>query len=89
MKTISVRDLQKRVRETVEISQKEKVVITRHGRPAAIVVGVEGSDWEDVFYRTSPEFWKMIQERRKEKPISLAEMRKRLGLLRSRRKARR
>ena len=89
MKTISVRDLQKKVRETVEISQKEKVVITRHGRPAAIVVGVEGQDWEDVFYRTSPAFWKMIEKRRKEKTIPLAEMRRRLGLPKSGKKRKR
>jgi prevent-host-death family protein len=69
MKTISVRDLQQKIRQTVQAAQKDKVVITRHGQPAAIVIGVEGYDWEDVFWATSPSFWKMIQQRRKEKGI--------------------
>ncbi len=86
MKTINVRDLQKKIREVVETSQKERVVVTRHGQPMAIVVGVEGSDWEDIVYQTSPAFWKMIEERRKEKTVPLAEVRKRLGLPESRRK---
>ncbi len=79
MKTINVRDLQKRIRQCVDLSQREHVVVTRHGRPAAIVIGVEGKDWEDVLLQTSASFWKMIQDRRTEKTISLAEMRRRLG----------
>lgn len=78
MKTISVRDLQKRIRECVDVAQKEHVVVTRRGEPAAIVIGVEGYDWEDIVYRTSPAFWKMIEERRKQKTIPLVEARERL-----------
>lgn len=78
MKTISVRDLQKKVRQTVDVAQKEPVVVTRHGRPAVLVTGVEGYDWEDLVYQTSPEFWKMIGRRRRGKTIPLEEMRRRL-----------
>lgn len=78
MKTISVRNLQRRTSECVDIAQKESIVVTRHGRPAAIVVGVHGHDWEDVFYQTNPVFWKMIEERRKGKTITMDEMRRRL-----------
>ena len=46
MKTISVRDLQKRIRSVMETAQKDQVVITRNGEPIAVVVGVEGADWE-------------------------------------------
>jgi len=78
LKTISVRDLQKGIRECVEMAQSERVVITRHGRPAALMIGIEGLDWEDVALQTSASFWKLIARRRKEQTISLAEMRKRL-----------
>ncbi len=78
MKTINVRDLQKNVRKCVVASQNDRVVITRHGKPAAVMVGVEGRDWEDVLYQTSASFWKMIQRRRKEKTIPLRKMRERL-----------
>lgn len=79
MKTISVRDLQKKVRECVEAAQKDRVVITRRGKPAAVLVGVEGADWETVVLETNADFWRLIAKRRKERTISLAEMRRRLS----------
>ncbi len=79
MKTVSVRDLQKRIRECMEAAQDDRVVITRRGRPAAILIGVDGLDWEQLVLGTDAEFWKMIGRRRKGKTISMAEMRRRLG----------
>jgi antitoxin (DNA-binding transcriptional repressor) of toxin-antitoxin stability system len=78
MKTIGVRELQKRIRECVEASQAEIVVITRNGKPASIVIGVEGSDWEDLVIQSNPAFWSTIRERRKEKSIPADEMRSRV-----------
>ena len=74
MKTISVRDLQKRVKKSVEESQKDRVVITKLGKPAAVLVGVEGEDWEDVVLQTDPSFWKLIRSRRKQETVSLEEL---------------
>lgn len=48
VKMIAVRDLQQRLRETIEAAQREPVVITRHGRPVAIMEGVEGKSWPEV-----------------------------------------
>ncbi len=79
MKTIPVRDLQKKVKECVDQAQLDRVVITRHGKPAAVLVGVEGQDWEDVVLQTDPAFWKLIRARRKQPTISLDELKKRLG----------
>ena len=78
MKTISVRDLQKRIRSVMETAQNDQVVITRNGQPVAVVVGVEGADWETVAVETSRRFWKEIAQRRDQETISLAEIRKRL-----------
>ena len=78
MKTISVRDLQKKIRESVGEAQKDRVVATRNGKPAAILIGVEGQDWEIVVLQTSAPFWKLIEKHRKEKTIPLREMRKRV-----------
>jgi len=78
MITIGVRDLQKRIKECVEASQNEGVVITRNGKPASLVIGVEGVDWEELVLQSDPTFWKMIHERRKEKSISQKEMRHRV-----------
>ena len=60
MKTISVRELQKCIKECVDHSQKACVVVTRHGRPSAMIIGVEGKDWEQLVKHTAPELAKHI-----------------------------
>jgi prevent-host-death family protein len=78
MKTVTARDLQKKVKECVDWSQEDRIVITRHGKPAAVMIGVEGKDWEDLVLQTSSSFWKLIKERREQPTISVAELRARL-----------
>ena len=78
MKTVNARDLQKKIKECVDMSQRDRVVITRRGKPAAVMVGVEGKDWEDVVLQTSSTFWKFIEERRKQSTMSMKELRTRL-----------
>jgi hypothetical protein len=46
-------------------AQRDRVLITRRGRPAALVIGVEGQDIEQVILGNDVDFWKMIQEPRK------------------------
>ena len=79
MKTVPVRDLQKRVKACIDEAQDDRVVITRRGKPAALLVGVEGKDWETVILETDPTFWKLIQQRRKEPIISFKELKARLN----------
>jgi prevent-host-death family protein len=64
MKTIGVRELQKQLKDFVDMAQTAHVVITRHGKPAAVCIGVEGYDWEDLLWMTDTAFWQMIGERR-------------------------
>ena len=78
MKTVNARDLQKRIKKCVDMSQRDRVVITRRGKPAAVLVGVEGKDWGEVVLQTSSTFWKLIEERRKEPTLSMKELRSRL-----------
>lgn len=60
MKTVPVRELQKTIKECVDHAQKACVVVTRHGRPAAVLIGVEGKDWEHLVTHTAPELAKHI-----------------------------
>jgi prevent-host-death family protein len=78
MKAVNARDLQKKIKECVDMSQQEQVVITRRGKPAAVMVGVEGKEWEEVVLQTSATFWKLIEERRKQPTMSMKELRTRL-----------
>ena len=78
MKTISVRDLQKNIKDVVDSAQRDRVVVTRHGAPAVVLLGVEGKDWETVILETSPAFWDLIETRRKEPTLSADEIERRL-----------
>lgn len=78
MKTVSVREMQKKIKECIDVSQKDRVVVTRHGQPVAMIIGVEGTDWENVVLETDPTFWKMIHARRKQPTISLERLKARL-----------
>lgn len=78
MKTVTVRDLQKKVKECVDDAQADRVIITRRGKPAAVLLGVEGQDWDAVVLETDPSFWRMVRARRKQPTISLARLKMRL-----------
>ena len=82
MKTITVRDLQKKVKECVDEAQRDRVIVTRHGKPAAVLVGVQGEDWDAVVLQTDPKFWRLIRSRRRQPTISLGQLKKRLGIRR-------
>ena len=64
--------------------------MTRHGRPAAIIIGVAGETIEDLMTRSDRELWEVIEARRKAaKTITAEEMRRRLGVSRKPRAKRR
>jgi PHD/YefM family antitoxin component YafN of YafNO toxin-antitoxin module len=60
-------------------SQRERVVITREGKPVALIVGVEGLDKEQLELGTSDKFWKLIRERRSQGTMSRAELEQRVS----------
>ena len=76
MRTVTVRDLQKRVKECVDEVQEDRAVVTRRGKPAAVLVGVEGQDWDSVVLQTDPAFWRMIRQRRRQPTVSLTELKR-------------
>ena len=78
MKTISVRDLQKGVKQVVDSAQTDRVVVTRWGEPAVVLLGVEGKDWETVVLEISPAFWDLIAARRREPTLSAEELERQL-----------
>ena len=74
MKTISMRELQKQLKGCLDAAQTDQIVITRHGKPAAVCIGVEGHDWETVLRATDTAFWHMIAERRQQLTLSRDEL---------------
>jgi len=61
----------------IKNAQQERVVITRNGKPVALIVGVEGMDKGQLQLGSSDKFWKLIEKRRKDKIISRAELEQR------------
>ncbi len=59
-------------------AQHERVIITRNGKPVALVVGVEGMDEEQLQLSSNDKFWRLITERRKQKTTSRSELEQRI-----------
>jgi prevent-host-death family protein len=78
MKVVSAKDtnLTKRLRD----ANCDQVVLTRNGKPVAVLVGVEGLDLEQIALGYSDEFWTLIRKRRRQKTISRKELESRLGV---------
>jgi prevent-host-death family protein len=76
---VALREAKQQLSGCVVSAQRERVLITKQGRPAALMIGVEGHDLEDVLLMQNPKFWKMIQARRDQPTVSLEEARKLLG----------
>ena len=81
MKVLGVREAKQTLSECIDQAQKERVLITKHGKPAAVVIGVAGKDLEDVLLQMDPAFWRMIESRRRHSStLSLEAVRNRYGL---------
>lgn len=75
---MALRNVKEHLSKCVAQAQRDKILITKHGDPAAILWGVEGKDLEDLFYMLSANFWKMIQKRRTAPPIPWKKAKKQL-----------
>ena len=58
----------------IEDAQRERVVLTRNGKPVALLIGIEGMDEEQLQRASSDRFWTLIAERRAQKTISRTEL---------------
>ena len=67
------------LKSCVSQAQRARLVITRKGRPVALLVGVAGLDSEQVELGSSRRFWSLIARRRKQNTITRAELDQKLG----------
>jgi prevent-host-death family protein len=76
MKVVPLAKAKNELSTYVEQAQASPVLVTRHGKPAALLIGVEGEALEDLITQADPEFWAMIESRRREsRPAPAAEVR--------------
>jgi prevent-host-death family protein len=76
MKVVTVQDA--KMDQCIKDARRDHLVITRNGRPVAMVVPLKGMDLEQVELGLSDKFWRLIRSRRAQKTISRAELERRL-----------
>lgn len=70
MRLIDLKEAKTHLSQFVDEAQRDRILITRRGKPAALVIGVEGQNMEQVLMGNDVEFWRMLEERRK-RPATL------------------
>ncbi|MCI0334599.1 MAG: type II toxin-antitoxin system Phd/YefM family antitoxin [Planctomycetes bacterium] len=65
MKTVSLTDMKDDLSRYLRLAEKEEIVITRHGKPAGVLVGFASEDeWFDYRLENDPRFLKRIARAR-------------------------
>jgi prevent-host-death family protein len=65
--------------DCIKEAQRERVVLTRNGKPVALLLSVEGLDLEQIELGHADAFWTLLRERRRQKAMSRTELEKRLA----------
>ena len=65
MKRIALADARKGLSRYLRLAEKEEIIITRHGKPAGILIGFQSEDdWFDYKLEHDPRFLKRIEAAR-------------------------
>jgi prevent-host-death family protein len=66
MKKVALSEVKDDLSRYLRLAEKEKVVITRHGKPAGVLIGFETEDdWFDYRLENDPRFLNRIENARK------------------------
>ena len=65
MKKVALSEVKDGLSRYLHVAEKEEVVITRHGKPAGVLIGFESEDdWFDYRLENDPRFLSRIQQAR-------------------------
>ena len=65
MKKVALSEVKDALSKYLHIAEKEEVVITRHGKPAGILIGFKSEDdWFDYRLENDPRFLRRIENAR-------------------------
>lgn len=65
MKKIALSEVKDDLSKYLRLAEKEEIVITRHGKPAGILIGFESEDdWFDYRLENDPRFLQRIETAR-------------------------
>jgi prevent-host-death family protein len=62
MKRVSLSEVKDDLSRYLRVAEKQQVVITRHGKPAGVLIGFQSEDdWFDYRLQSDPRFLRRIQ----------------------------
>ena len=65
MKKIALSEVKNDLSKYLRLAEKEEIVITRHGKPAGILIGFESEDdWFDCRLENDPRFLQRVETAR-------------------------
>jgi len=65
MKKIALSEVKDDLSRYLHVAEKEEIIITRHGKPAGVLIGFESEeDWFDYRLENDPRFLNRIQQAR-------------------------
>jgi len=65
MKKVALSEMKDDLSRYLRLAEKEEIVITRHGKPAGVLIGFESEDeWFDYRLENDPRFLKRIESAR-------------------------
>ena len=65
MRKVALSEVKNDLSRFLRMAEKEEVVITRHGKPAGLLIGFESEDdWFDYRLEHDPRFLKRVEEAR-------------------------
>jgi prevent-host-death family protein len=66
MKKAALSEVKDDLSKFLRLAEKEEIVITRHGKPAGVLIGFEDEeDWFDYRLENDPRFLKRVEQARK------------------------
>ena len=66
MKEIALSEVKDDLSKYLRLAEKEKIVITRHGKPASVLIGFESEDeWFDYRLEHDPRFLQRVAKARR------------------------
>jgi prevent-host-death family protein len=66
MKKVALSEVKDNLSRYLRLAEKEGIIITRHGKPAGVLIGFESEDdWFDYRLENDPRFLKRIEDARK------------------------
>jgi prevent-host-death family protein len=66
MKKVALSEIKDELSKYLRLAEKEGIIITRHGKPAGVLIGfADDDDWFDYCLENDPRFLKRIATARK------------------------